>query len=142
MSYNVLSIPPFDKQLKRLAKKYPSLKNEFAELLESLAQEPEQGTNLGNNCYKIRTAIASKGKGIPFHLKVQPERQVPFFALQFPAVGELRGRGAQALQTMSPRVKMTTGDQLPRGIVGVVALATRGGIVIKMRCLINFLPSL
>jgi len=63
MSYKVLTIPPFDKQLKRLAKKYPSLKNEFAELLESLEQEPEQGTNLGNNCYKIRIAIASKGKG-------------------------------------------------------------------------------
>ncbi|HNE49775.1 MAG TPA: type II toxin-antitoxin system RelE/ParE family toxin [Chitinophagales bacterium] len=63
MSYNVLAIPPFDKQLKRLAKKYPSLKNEFAELLESLEQTPEQGTNLGNNCYKIRIAIASKGKG-------------------------------------------------------------------------------
>ncbi len=63
MSYKVLTIPPFDKKLKRLAKKYPSLKNEFAELLESLEQEPEQGTNLGNNCYKIRIAIASKGKG-------------------------------------------------------------------------------
>lgn len=63
MSYNILTIPPFDKQLKRLAKKYPSLKNEFAELLECLEQDPEQGTNLGNNCYKIRLAIASKGKG-------------------------------------------------------------------------------
>lgn len=63
MSYNILTIPPFDKQLKRLAKKYPSLKNEFAELLERLEQDPEQGTNLGNNCYKIRLAIASKGKG-------------------------------------------------------------------------------
>ena len=63
MSYNVLTIPPFDKQLKRLAKKYPSLKNEFAELLESLEEKPEQGTNLGNNCYKIRLAIASKNKG-------------------------------------------------------------------------------
>lgn len=63
MSYNVLTIPPFDRQLKRLAKKYPSLKNEFAELLDSLEQEPKQGTNLGNNCYKIRIAVASKGKG-------------------------------------------------------------------------------
>ncbi len=63
MSYNVLSIPPFDKQLKRLAKKYSSLKKEFSELLESLEAKPEQGTALGNNCYKIRLAIASKGKG-------------------------------------------------------------------------------
>jgi len=63
MSYNVLTIPPFDKQLKRLAKKYPSLKSEFAELLKSLEQKPEQGTKLGNNCYKLRISIASKGKG-------------------------------------------------------------------------------
>jgi mRNA-degrading endonuclease RelE of RelBE toxin-antitoxin system len=63
MSYKVLTIPPFDRQLKRLAKKYPSLKNDFAELLESLEQEPSQGVYLGNNCYKIRIAVASKGKG-------------------------------------------------------------------------------
>ncbi|MFC5193408.1 type II toxin-antitoxin system RelE/ParE family toxin [Algoriphagus aquatilis] len=63
MSFNVLTIPPFDRQLKRLARKYPSLKKEFAALIESLEREPEQGTKLGNNCYKIRIAIASKGKG-------------------------------------------------------------------------------
>ena len=63
MSYNILTIPPFDRQFKRLAKKYPSFKNEFAKLLESLEKDPEQGTRLGYNCYKIRIAIASKGKG-------------------------------------------------------------------------------
>lgn len=63
MSFNVLTIPPFDRQLKRLAKKYPSLKIEFAELIKSLEEDPEQSTKLGNNCYKIRIAIASKGKG-------------------------------------------------------------------------------
>jgi mRNA-degrading endonuclease RelE of RelBE toxin-antitoxin system len=63
MSYSVLTIPPFDKQLKRLAKKYPSLKIEFGQLLSSLEQVPIQGTSLGNDCYKIRIAIASKGKG-------------------------------------------------------------------------------
>jgi mRNA-degrading endonuclease RelE of RelBE toxin-antitoxin system len=63
MSYNVLPIPPFDRQLKRLSKKYPSLKQEYFELIESLEENPEQGINLGNNCYKIRVAIQSKGKG-------------------------------------------------------------------------------
>ena len=63
MSYKVLSIPPFDRQHKRLVKKYPSLKNEFADLLEKLEQEPDLGIHIGNNCYKIRIAIASKGKG-------------------------------------------------------------------------------
>ncbi len=63
MSYNISSIPLFDKQAKRLAKKYPSLKRELAGLIEKLTDEPEQGTALGNSFYKIRLAIASKGKG-------------------------------------------------------------------------------
>ena len=63
MSYKISSIPLFDKQAKRLAKKYPSLKNDLTELFESLADDPEQGVALGNNFYKIRLAIASKGKG-------------------------------------------------------------------------------
>ncbi|MBY0433938.1 MAG: type II toxin-antitoxin system RelE/ParE family toxin [Cyclobacteriaceae bacterium] len=63
MSYKVLSIPPFDKQLKRLAKKYPSLKKDFAGLLQSLEINPNLGTSIGRNCYKIRVSIASKGKG-------------------------------------------------------------------------------
>ena len=63
MSYKVKTIPNFDKSLKRLAKKFPSLKAEYISLLDSLETSPEQGTSIGNNCYKIRLAIASKGKG-------------------------------------------------------------------------------
>lgn len=63
MSYNVLTIPPFDRQLKRLAKKHPTIKSVLLELIESLENDPKQGISLGNNCYKIRLAIASKSKG-------------------------------------------------------------------------------
>jgi mRNA-degrading endonuclease RelE of RelBE toxin-antitoxin system len=63
MKYNVLSIPPFDRQLKRLAKKFPSLKAEYATLVEELEENPGRGTSLGNNCFKIRLKIASKGRG-------------------------------------------------------------------------------
>ena len=56
MSYNVVAIPPFDRQLKKLGKKYPSLKKEYGDLLDSLEQTPEQGTPIGNNCFKIRFA--------------------------------------------------------------------------------------
>ena len=63
MSYKISSIPLFDKQAKRLAKKYPSLKKDLGELIENLSTEPEQGKALGNNFFKIRLAIASKGKG-------------------------------------------------------------------------------
>lgn len=63
MSYKVKTIPKFEKSLKKLVKKYPSLKIEFKELIQILKSEPTQGTPLGNNCFKIRLAIQSKGKG-------------------------------------------------------------------------------
>ena len=63
MSYNIIAVPTFRKELKKLAKKHHSLKTDLALLFESLEENPTQGTNLGNNCYKIRLAIQSKGKG-------------------------------------------------------------------------------
>ncbi|MEI7978408.1 MAG: type II toxin-antitoxin system RelE/ParE family toxin [Bacteroidota bacterium] len=63
MSYNVEVLPRFEKDLKRLVKKFPSLKKEFIELVNELKENPIKGISLGNNCYKIRLAIASKGKG-------------------------------------------------------------------------------
>lgn len=63
MSYNISTIPLFDKQAKRLAKKYPSLKKDLEELLKELVINPELGIALGNKFYKIRLAISSKGKG-------------------------------------------------------------------------------
>jgi len=63
MKFNVLSISPFDRQLKRLTKKFPSLKAEYAALVEELEENPEKGTPMGDNCFKIRLAVASKGRG-------------------------------------------------------------------------------
>ena len=63
MSYEVIAIPSFSRKLKLLAKKFPSLKTDFAILVDSLQQNSPQGIFLGNNCYKIRMAITSKGKG-------------------------------------------------------------------------------
>jgi mRNA-degrading endonuclease RelE of RelBE toxin-antitoxin system len=63
MSYNVLTIPLFDKEVKRLTKKYPSLKNHPALVIKSLKTDPSQGTPPGKGCYKIRLAISSKNKG-------------------------------------------------------------------------------
>lgn len=63
MSYKVVTIRPFDRQVKRLLKKYPSLKLELRELVNQLHENPKLGTDIGNNCFKIRLAISSKGKG-------------------------------------------------------------------------------
>lgn len=63
MSFNIISTPVFEKELKQLAKKYSSIKKDLISLAEELQKEPRLGIPLGNNCYKIRMAITSKGKG-------------------------------------------------------------------------------
>jgi mRNA-degrading endonuclease RelE of RelBE toxin-antitoxin system len=63
MNYNVIATPKFKREIKRLTKKFVSLKNEYASLIDELSENPILGTPLGNNCYKIRLPIASKGKG-------------------------------------------------------------------------------
>jgi hypothetical protein len=57
------SQPTLRKKQKRLIHKYPSLKKEIDTLIDSLTSTPEQGVSIGRGCYKIRLAIASKGKG-------------------------------------------------------------------------------
>lgn len=63
MSYKIFSISLFDQQAKRLSKKYPSLKQDLSDLIVELAEKPDIGKPLGNNFYKVRLAINSKGKG-------------------------------------------------------------------------------
>jgi mRNA-degrading endonuclease RelE of RelBE toxin-antitoxin system len=63
MSYKVEITRHFEHEAKPLLKKYASLKNELKILGEKLSEDPEIGTPLGNNLYKIRLAITSKGKG-------------------------------------------------------------------------------
>ena len=63
MSYKVLVTSTFQKDTKRLFKKYPSIKSDLQHLIETLETNPTQGTALGNDLYKIRLAIGSTGKG-------------------------------------------------------------------------------
>src|ERR1700742_3065927 len=63
MSFNILPTPGFKRELKKLFKKYSSLKSDLSELFVSLEKDPTLGQPLGNNCFKIRMAISSKNKG-------------------------------------------------------------------------------
>lgn len=63
MNYKILPTRRFEKELKRLVKKFPSLISEYSTLIDTILQNPESGTSIGNNCFKLRVAIASKGKG-------------------------------------------------------------------------------
>lgn len=63
MNYKVELTDNFLKEAKRLTKKYRSLKSEIANLLTELETNPNKGISLGDDVYKIRLAIKSKGKG-------------------------------------------------------------------------------
>ena len=63
MNYNVKTIAVFERQVKRLLKKYVSIKQELIELVEGLKENPVQGTAIRKNCYKVRISIKSKGNG-------------------------------------------------------------------------------
>ena len=63
MSFTVSTLAVFDKELKNLVRKYPSLLEEYATLIQELEVSPSLGTPIGRNCYKVRLAIKSKGKG-------------------------------------------------------------------------------
>ncbi len=53
----------FLSELKALKKKYPSIINDVSAFVRLLKVNPLSGTSLGNNCYKTRIQIKSKGKG-------------------------------------------------------------------------------
>ena len=63
MNYKIKVLPDFAKTLKRLGKKYHSIKQDYGKLLEELYANPQAGVDLGGGLRKVRMAIASKGRG-------------------------------------------------------------------------------
>jgi len=63
MSNKVIARQTFQKQAKRLAKRYKSFPEDLQKLVDELKENATLGTSLGGNLYKIRLAISSKNKG-------------------------------------------------------------------------------
>ena len=63
MKVTISTIEEFDRQARRLAKKYKSLKADLMILQKEIKENPFIGSDLGCGIRKIRLAIASKGKG-------------------------------------------------------------------------------
>ena len=86
MAYTIYSTALYRRQAKRLAKRYPSLKEELFRLVETLEQNPELGISLGMQAFKVRLAIRSKCKGksggarVIYYL-ITAEREVWLLAL-------------------------------------------------------------
>ncbi len=55
----ILTTPQFAKEIKKLSKKFKSIKKDLSQLIERLEENPTEGTSLGNGCYKIRVANSS-----------------------------------------------------------------------------------
>ncbi len=63
MNYNITTSNYFNVAAKRLAKKYPSFKEDIKVFREELMKNPLQGAELYPGIRKIRMTIKSKGKG-------------------------------------------------------------------------------
>ncbi len=70
----------FQKDFKKLARRYRSLSADMNNFIQSIRENPIQGVELGNNLRKVRMAITSKGKGkrggarvITYTINVQEE---------------------------------------------------------------------
>ncbi|MBU1658055.1 type II toxin-antitoxin system RelE/ParE family toxin [bacterium] len=56
MNLDIKTLSSFEKDVKRLFKKYKQLPSDLKVLKEELSQNPKSGIELGNGCYKIRLA--------------------------------------------------------------------------------------
>jgi len=63
MNFDVIATEVFERKLKRLAKKHKSLASDLALVIDELIVNPTLGTPIGKDCYKLRIAITSKGRG-------------------------------------------------------------------------------
>lgn len=63
MECKITASKSFNKELKRLGKRYASLADDYETLLRDLKQNPALGTDLGRGLRKVRMRISSKGKG-------------------------------------------------------------------------------
>ena len=63
MKVDILTHPEFEREFKRLSKKYHSLVDDYAQLIEDLEKSPLQGTSLGLGTRKVRMGVGSKGGG-------------------------------------------------------------------------------
>lgn len=63
MNYNIQTLPDFDRQFKKLYKKYKTLKSDLIHFISDLQENPHQGVDLGKGVRKMRMTISAKNRG-------------------------------------------------------------------------------
>ena len=81
MNYAIVSTVFFDRQVKKLSKKYRSFIDDLECFKKELGKNPLMGDDLGDNFRKVRMAITSKNRGksggarvITFNLLIDMEQ--------------------------------------------------------------------
>ena len=63
MKFKIVFTANFGRSYAALRKRYASLKEDLAQLLEELQTAPQSGSPIGQNCYKVRMRIRAKRSG-------------------------------------------------------------------------------
>jgi mRNA-degrading endonuclease RelE of RelBE toxin-antitoxin system len=63
MNYKINTIPRFEKDVKKLKKNFPKIKNDLIEVINKLSSNPKLGITLGENIFKIRIPNSSVPTG-------------------------------------------------------------------------------
>jgi mRNA-degrading endonuclease RelE of RelBE toxin-antitoxin system len=101
----------FEKALKRLNKKYPSLKADYLAFLSELEKNPMTGDEIFPHCRKARIAIKSKGKGkrgggrIIFYYEIVQDKIILLFIYDKSEIENVQTAYIeQILRTMLPNI--------------------------------------
>jgi len=59
MNFKIDTIPRFEKDVKKLKKKFPKIKSNLVKFINELSSNPELGITLGENIFKVRIPNSS-----------------------------------------------------------------------------------
>ena len=59
MNYKIETIPRFEKDVKKLKKKFPKIKSDLVNFVNQLLLNPKMGIDLGKNIFKVRIPNSS-----------------------------------------------------------------------------------
>ena len=59
MNFKIETIPRFEKDVKKLKKKFPNIKNDLVKFIDELSTNTTLGINLGENIFKVKIPNSS-----------------------------------------------------------------------------------
>lgn len=120
MKVDIITTDNFRREAKKLIKKYRSLKSELKELSEELESNPRKGALIGEDTYKIRLAVKSKGKGksggmriityVHFEVKEESEDETDVFLLSIYDKSEYENISDKLLRNLIQEIQSEIGE--------------------------------